>query len=194
MKKTLLFLASMIFTLGFSQWAQCDKVSYTTVVDSISPGLYKLSITVKNNDPTEFPNDNNNLGYCHYGLLETEGEITFSGDDQCVSPIAPFGTRVLEYEIGVKDTLVDSVCVNLKMKNTLDQTLYCDQTFCFAVEGYWPLSVDEIDLTGVSFKETYFDLMGRQVISPRDNSLYIVKKSYENGYEVVEKIFYSDME
>ncbi len=200
MKKTLLFLTSFIFSLGFAQdmsqlnWDQCDKVTYVAEVDSISPGVYKLNVNLVNGSFTEvFPTGNEN-GFCHYGLLETEGLVTFSGDDQCVNPIDVAGNLVLEYDIMVKDTLVDTVCVNVKLKNTDDQEQYCDTTFCIPVVGYWALSVDEIDLTGIPFEEVYFDLMGRKVIAPKKNSIYIVKRIYENGYEKVEKVYYSEIE
>ncbi len=196
MKKTLLFFASLIFTLGFAgEWDQCEKVSYTAVIDSVSPGVYHVTVTVTNTHSfEEFPNDNDGLGFCHYGLLENEGDISLTKDDQCVSPIAALGNVVLHYDILVKDTTVHEACLNIELKETFSQLLSCDTTFCFPVTGYYALAVEEIDLTGIPFEEIYFDLMGRKVIAPKSNSLYIVKKLYENGYEVVEKIYFSEME
>ncbi len=194
MKKTLLLFASLIFTLGFAggDWDQCEKISYDTTVVEMAPGEYKFIVTVKNEHVSEeFPNDNNGLGFCHYGLLDTDEEITFIGDDQCVVPIPSFQSRDLEYNITLSDTTIQEVCINVKLKNTIDDNLYCEKDFCFSVNQW--LSLDEVDLTNIPFTETYYDLLGRVVNAPVSNKVYVVKKVYANGHESVKKVYYAEI-
>ncbi len=195
MKKSLLIFASLIFSLGFAgdDWDQCEKATYsdTLVRDSLDANVYYLTVTINNtNWVEEFPNDNSGLGFCHYGTMETAGDIDFMGNDQCVNPIPALGSKTLEYTIAVNDASIDTILIKILLKNTIDDNLYCEETFWY----YLPtLSIGEIDLTAVPFTETYYDLLGRLITAPKANKIYVVKKVYENGYESVKKVYYAEI-
>ncbi len=186
MKKSLLVLFTLLSTfLTFAEgWpGVCETLTFTYSIDGTADPLqYKMKVVITNTGAEDLGS------YCDVFESLTAG-VTLSGNPSCYPSLEAGATKEIEFDVDLTDASTESFELSFKAKDGLD-----DQLYCLEVNRFWlgsALSVEEIDRSDMSYTSTYFDLMGRKVEVLNDEGFFIEKRTYEDGYVMVEKLYLS---
>lgn len=185
MKKTLLVLFTLLSTfLTFAgNWpGVCDNLTFTYELEATSDPLqYKMKVVITNTGTEALGS------YCDIFETTTAG-VTLNGSPSCYPSLAAGATKDILFDVDLTNANIENFELYFKTKDGIDDTKYCDETKTFWLGA--ALSVEEIDRADMPYTSTYFDLTGRQVASPEGKGLLIEKRRYEDGFEMVEKLYF----
>lgn len=186
MKKTLLVLFTLVSTfLTFAgNWpGVCENLTFTYDLQATPDATkYKMTVVITNTGTTDLGS------YCDIFETTTPG-VTLNGNPSCYPSLAAGDTKEIEFDVDLMNASTESFELAFKAKDGLDDALYCQE-----VKRFWlgsALSVEEIDRTDMPYTSTYYDLMGREVETLNQNGFFIERRRYEDGYEMVEKLYFS---
>jgi hypothetical protein len=189
MKKTFLFFAALLSSLVFAEdtWDECPRVEMEAVMTVVDSATNSYTIRFKATNISSNENFGAPTGYCYdAAMIQPMGQVMTGANNECVNYLSPGDSITLDYQFSLDDT-VTCVTFQMKLKKALDYDQYCVQEFVFCLDN---LSIEEIDLSNIPFKESYYDMLGRQITDRKNGHIYIVRRLYENGYEKTEKKYF----
>lgn len=182
MKKLLPYLFALAPFASFAQtndWAVCDLLSVNNAkIEEEQIGdakFFNLAVVVENISPDDLPE-----AVCVYASIDGE---TLTGGS-CFPAFASGDTRKATFQLDEEIVNTDFV-VEVKLKSNLN-----DEEYCLRDINVASLNVEELDLQGVPFTVSFFDITGRVVNQPTRDGLYIRQKNYENGVQLTEKVYF----
>lgn len=197
MKKNLLifvtFLTSILSISSFAQltvntfpaakWpGVCENLELTyTLETTATANIYKMNVDIKNVGTTDI------VVYCDvYASLTPDAVIAPGGN--CYPELTPGSVKPISFNVDVTaNPSLESFDLMFKVKNGKDDAQYCEGTNRFWLGS--KLSVNEIDRSEMSFESTYYDILGRRLEVAPNTGLFLLEKTYEDGYKTVEKIY-----
>lgn len=182
MKKLLPYLFALVPFASFAQtndWAVCNLLEVNTAKieeeDIAGTKFFNLAVVVENISPDDLPE-----AVCVYASIDGE---TLSGGS-CFPAFASGDTRKATFQLDAEIVNTDFV-VEVKLKSNLN-----DEDYCLRNVNVASLSVEELDLQGVPFTISFFDITGRVVNQPTTDGLYIRQKNYDNGVQFTDKVYF----
>ncbi len=186
MKKTLLVLFTLVssFLTFAGNWpGVCENLTFTYDMQPTTDALkYEMTVVITNTGTTDLGS------YCDVFESLTPG-VTLNGFPNCYPSLAAGDTKEILFDVNLTDANTESFELSFKAKDGIDEDLYCKE-----VKRFWlgdALSIEEIDRTDMPYTSTYYDIMGREVKALNQDGFFIERKRYEDGYEVVEKLYYT---
>lgn len=186
MKKTLLVLftlLSTLFTFAENWPGVCENLKFTYDLEATSDPLqYIMTVDITNTGTTDLGS------YCDIFETTTAG-VTLVGSPSCYPSLLAGDTKEIIFEVNLTDASTESFELMFKAKDGIDDSKYCKETNRFWLGS--ALSLEEVDRSNMSYTSTYFDIMGRKVETPTETGFFIEKRRYEDGYEMVEKLYFT---
>jgi len=187
MKKTLLVLFTLLSTLltFAGNWpGVCENLTFTYDLQAtINPLKYEMKVVITNTGTTDLGS------YCDIFETSTAG-VSLVGSPSCYPKLVAGDSKEILFDVMLSDASIESFELMFKAKDGEDEELYCKETNRFWLGS--ALSVEEIDRADMPYTSTYFDLMGRKVDAPSERGFFIEKRRYEDGFEMVEKLYFTN--
>lgn len=186
---SILTLFISCFSFAEDTWPEfCDfiKIEYNLEKKEASDPLkFMMEVNITNITTNDLPS------YCDViELVSSSGVLLFGYDGgACYGSLDSGETKKISFEVHRDMASIEKFKLYVKLKNPMNDVNYCSEE-----QDHWfetPLSIEEIDRSHMSYKTTYYDLMGRKNAEPSAEGFYIVEKIYEDGYKVNEKVYLS---
>ncbi|MGB1295324.1 MAG: hypothetical protein ACPG6V_07565 [Flavobacteriales bacterium] len=197
MKKNLFTAIALLSSiLSFSSFAQlttttfpadkwpgiCENINLEyTIEATTNANVYNMQVDIKNIGTTDIE------VYCDvYESLTANAVVSAGGN--CYPKLMPNEVKPINFTVDISaEPTLESFELLFKVKNGKD-----DQEYCQDNNRFWlgsALNINEIDRTDMAFEVEYFDLLGRNLEMMPVSGLFIQKKTYEDGFQTVEKIY-----
>lgn len=188
MKRFFIFILVSLFQMSaFSQiedhWAGvCENIEFEYSFNETSdPLVYTLAVDINNiGSDTIFT-------YCDVFDTSTSG-VTLTGNSGCYPELAPGATKTIDITVTLDTVTIDCFTVDFKIKNgVLNTNDYCSESIEFCT--ITPLGLESINRDNMEYTSIYFDMLGRESREPLSKGFYIERRTYEDGYVSLEKVY-----
>ena len=174
-------------TFPIEKWSGvCENTELTyTLEATANTNVYQMTVNIKNvgSQPLSV--------YCDdYESLTSDAFIAAGGSCYTI-PLPTDSIKAIGFEIDISaNPSLESFELMFKVKNGKNEEEYCQDFNRFWLGS--ALTINEVDRSSMEFEVEYFDLLGRNLEMMPVSGLFIQKKTYEDGFQTVEKIYLED--